>query len=185
MARTNAQSRRSSSRAGRTTANRATSRSSARRTTRRSTSAGRASASSRASRPSTSRSSRSSAARKSSSGGSKGYGAVKNQLEQKIDSLRQIKAQAEGSSGKSRPSPATLTRFANVVSRGGVVRQASTQAIQRAASWKKPCNSAASVTKALKSKFGQTIKAVAPAKNGGWLIAASSTWKGKPFRFGR
>jgi len=113
------------------------------------------------------------------------YTTVRNQLDKQIDSLRTLKAQTQGPAGKGRPTPATINKFANVVTGGGIVRQATTQAIQRTARWTKPCNSATTALKALRSKFGATIKAVAPSKNGGWLIAASPTWKGRPFSFGR
>lgn len=152
-------------------------------TTRRST-AGRTSSVSK-SRSSASRSTRSSASRKTSSSSSKSYSAVKQQLDQQINALRQLKSQAEGKATQNRPSPATISRFANVVNSGGVIRKASTAAIQRTAGRNQQCKTAGAAFKALKSKYGATIKAVTPAKNGGWLIAASSTWKGKPFKFGQ
>ncbi len=148
-------------------------------------SAGSKSRRSTASRGTASRSTRSTASRKSSSSASKNYSSVKRQLDQQITSLRQLKTQAEGTASQNRPSPTTITRFANVVSKGGVIRKASTAAIQRAAGKSQKINTASGALKALKSKFGATIKAVTPAKNGGWLIAASSTWKGKPFKFGQ
>ncbi len=127
--------------------------------------------------------SRSRASRRSG-GASKTYASARQQFEQKIRSFQALKSQTSGA-GSARPTPATLQKFANVVNKGGIIRQASTPAIQRASGGKKSCNTASSAYKALRSKYGAAIKAVAPAKGGKWLIAAAPTWKGRPFKFGQ
>jgi hypothetical protein len=185
--------RRSSARrstGSRNTTSRSTRRTSARASARRATAARRTgttrrSTASRSRRTSAAGKSRSTASRKTSSSSSQSYTSVKQQLDQQINALRQLKSQAEGKGAQGRPSPATISRFANVVNSGGVIRKASTAAIQRTAGRNRQCRTAGAAFKALKSKYGATIKAVSPAKNGGWLIAASSTWKGKPFKFGQ
>lgn len=123
----------------------------------------------------------------SSSGSSSGtgYAPIKQQFEEKIQSFRQLKAQIDGRATGSRPTPTTLTRWANFVNQGAVVFQVSGARLCRATNADQQFTTATSACRALQGKFGKTtIKGVIQSKTGQWLVAAEPRCSdGRPFRF--
>ncbi len=114
-----------------------------------------------------------------------GYAPIKQQFEEKIQSFRQLKAQIEGRATSSRPTPTTLTRWANFVNQGAVVFQVSGARLCRATNADQQFTTATSACRALQGKFGKTtIKGVIQSKTGQWLVAAEPRRSdGRPFRF--
>ena len=114
-----------------------------------------------------------------------GYAPIKQQFEEKIQSFRQLKAQIDGRATTSRPTPTTLTRWANFVNQGAVVFQVSGARLCRATNADQQFTTATSACRALQGKFGKTtIKGVIQSKTGQWLVAAEPRQSdGRPFRF--
>lgn len=114
-----------------------------------------------------------------------GYAPIKQEFEQKIQSFRQLKAQIDGRATGSRPTPTTLTRWANFVNQGAVVFQVSGARLCRATNADQQFTTATSACRALQGKFGKTtIKGVIQSKTGQWLVAAEPRRSdGRPFRF--
>ena len=114
-----------------------------------------------------------------------GYAPIKQQFEEKIQSFRQLKAQIDGRATGSRPTPTTLTRWANFVNQGAVVFQVSGARLCRATNADQQFTTATSACRALQGKFGKTtIKGVIQSKTGQWLVAAEPRCSdGRPFRF--
>ena len=109
----------------------------------------------------------------------------------KINSYKTLYNQTRGPAKYPRPTPTILNNFANWVNKGAVVQ---TVTCNQVAKWartaKKNFNTRNPTITACKnvltSKFGKnTIKAVARAKNGWFMVVTSPTWKGKPFQFPR
>ncbi len=118
-------------------------------------------------------------------GSGTGYAPIKQEFEQKIQSFRQLKAQTEGRANTSRPTPTTLTRWANFVNQGAVVFQVSGARLCRATNADQQFTTATSACRALQGKYGKTtIKGVIQSKTGQWLVAAEPRQSdGRPFRF--
>ncbi len=113
-----------------------------------------------------------------------GYQSVFNNIDQKISSYRTLANQTCGSASYKRPSPTTLSSFANWVNKGAIVHCCSANQISRWCKQQTPSNSPTAAKNALTKRFGSsTIKAVCCDKTGKYLIATSPTWKGKPFNF--
>jgi len=118
-----------------------------------------------------------------------GYQNVFWNLDQKAWAYKTLANQTYGAAKVKRPTPTTLTTFANWVNKGAILHCATkTQITKWASRPNKPFKptSATAVKNALCNKWGKTmIKAVCSDKNGKWLIATAPTWKGKPFSFPR
>lgn len=113
---------------------------------------------------------------------------VRNNLQNKIQSFQTLWRQTQGK-GSNRPSPATINRFASLVSKGAVIYTVSPTKISKFAkatgksiNWKTRSPSAAAATKVLKAKFGGAVKGVFRGVDGKFVVAAAPQWKGKPFK---
>jgi len=125
----------------------------------------------------------------SSSSPSSAYRSVSNQFQLKINSFKTLINQTFGPAKFGRPTPTLLNTFANWVNNGAIVQTVSATQVARWARLKnKSFNSRnptiSSAKTVLSARFGKsTIKAVARAKNGSFLVATASTWQGRPFSF--
>ncbi len=114
---------------------------------------------------------------------------VSKSFQGKIDSYKMLYKQTCGTAKHHRPSPTILNTFANWINKGAVVQ---TVTCSQVAKWAKADNknfntrnpTVASCKNVLTAKFGKsTIKCCARTKTGGFMIATTPTWKGKPFCF--
>lgn len=111
--------------------------------------------------------------------------AVRRQLSAKINSYRLLLGQLHGPTGAASPGATTVNRFANLVARGANVYTVPQAAVTRLAGGKKNAGrSVNNVLRALRSRYGRAIQAVAAGKGSNWLVAASSRTGGKPFKPG-
>jgi hypothetical protein len=134
-------------------------------------------------------SSKSIRSRTAKAGSSTGYSPIRKQIEQKIRSFQVLKTQAEGRATSSRPSAATLNRWANLINKGAIVHVLAGSRIARLTRQPKTtaCASAPACQRALQGKYGKaSIKGVVQAKNGQYLVAtAPKKSNGQPFNFPR
>lgn len=137
------------------------------------------------SRQPTARSARRVAGRAGGSARRGNYAAVRKQLSAKVSSYRLLLGQLQGRSGAGAPGTTTVNRLANLVARGANVYTVSHATVARLAGGKKNAvRSVSKVLRALRSRYGTAIKAVAAGKGSNWLIAAMTRVGGKPFRPG-
>ena len=116
-------------------------------------------------------------------GGTRKNDTVRNNLQNKINSYRCLWQQMQYK-GTTKPTPATITRFTNLVNKGAYVWCISGNNITRWTNWPTPVKSAPMAMKGLKKKWGTAIKAVTPTGHGNtFLVATVCTYKGKPFKF--
>lgn len=117
------------------------------------------------------------------------YKSVCTSFEGKVNSFKTLVKQVKGPARYTRPTPTQLNTFANWINKGALVQSVSCAQI---AKWAMTANvnfntgnpTVTSCKNVLSSKFGKTtIKCVARNKTGGFMVATSSTWKGKPFCF--
>ncbi len=107
----------------------------------------------------------------------------------KINSYKMLYKQTCGPAKYTRPTPATLTTFANWINKGAVVHTCTSAQVARWArgyemNFNSRTGSPTTCKNVLATKFGKTtIKAVAKTKSGAYMVATSPTWKGKPFCF--
>ena len=114
----------------------------------------------------------------------RGYSNIYNAFEWKMRSYRTLWDQTRGPAKYSRPTPATLKTFANWINKGSYVWRVTNSQINKWCNTNRKYSSGTAVKSALCQTFGKnTIKAVACDKGGGYLVATSPTWKGKPFHF--
>ncbi len=117
------------------------------------------------------------------------YKTVSNSFAAKINSYKMLYNQTCGAAKCTRPTTTTLNTFANWINKGAVVQCCTkTQVVRWANASNVNFNSRtptiASCKNVLAKKFGKaTIKAVAQTKTGGFMVATSPTWNGKPFCF--
>lgn len=112
-----------------------------------------------------------------------GYRNLQNQLQQKIQSLRVLYSQTQGSGGY-KPAPGTLNTFANWINRGAVLHTVSPAQLTRWSNNHRPCTSPTTAKTVLCQKFGRgPIKAVCKSKTGSFIVATAPTFKGRSFRF--
>ena len=111
------------------------------------------------------------------------YPDVRNNLQNKVNSYRTLMAQTTSTGSKQRPSPTQINSFAKWIEKGAVIHNVTNTQLNRWAG--KSRNWTVGSTKTtLCSKYGRNmIKAVAPNKTGGWLVATNPTYKGKTFKF--
>ena len=107
----------------------------------------------------------------------------------KINSYKTLCKQMTGPAKFSRPATSTLNTFSNWINKGAIIQ---TVSCAQVAKWARTNNhtfntrnpSMTGCKNVLWSKFGKTtIKCIARAKNGQFIVATSPTWKGKPFFF--
>lgn len=121
--------------------------------------------------------------------GTTAYKTVCNNIERKLDSLKTLFQQAQGTGGAHRPTPSTINSFCNWVNKGAVIQTCSTAQVNR---WARTTNksfnpsnpSPMACKKVLAAKFGRTcIKAVAKTKTGQFMVATTPTVNGRTFSF--
>lgn len=117
------------------------------------------------------------------------YRTVCNTFENKIASFKTLVNQTQGPAKFGRPTPATLTSFANWVNKGAIVQTCTPAQVAR---WARSTNctfnprtaSPSTCRTVLTAKFGKSaIKAVARTKNGQFMVCTSPTCNGRSFCF--
>jgi hypothetical protein len=111
------------------------------------------------------------------------YASVRSQFQNKMNSYKTLCAQTTGGASKNRPSPTQLNTFSKWIDKGAVLQNVSNAQLNRWAGKAKNWTTGSAKT-TLAGKWGKTtIKAVAPNKTGGFIVATSPTRKGKQFKF--
>lgn len=134
---------------------------------------------------------RSASASKSTSGANstgttcaRGYGNINSSFEHKVRCFRMLSEQTCGPAKGTRPSPAHLKTFANWVNKGANICKVSNAQINKWCNTKQSFNSITGAKNILCKKFGKsTIKAIAPSKSGGFIVATAAMVRGKTFNF--
>ncbi len=117
-------------------------------------------------------------------GVAKGYNQVCCTFENRFKYYRMLWEQTRGTCKGDRPSPATLKTFANWINKGANIYKVTNAQINKWCHTQQTFKTCTSAKTALCNKFGKaTIKAIAPCKTGGFLVATAPTWHGKPFKF--
>ncbi len=107
----------------------------------------------------------------------------------KINSYKTLYNQTQGTAKYTRPTPGILNTFANWINKGACIQ---TVSCTQVAKWGRPTKwnfntrnpNMTTCKSILWNKFGKsTIKAVARTKTGGYMVATTPTYKGKPFNF--
>lgn len=119
------------------------------------------------------------------------YASVRANFQKKANFFKTLANQTTGSASGSRPSPSQLNSFSKWIEKGAVLQNVSKTQLNRwSASTSKGKTSksknwsVASARTTLAKQFGKSsIKAVAPNKSGGFIVATSPTRNGKNFRF--
>jgi len=117
------------------------------------------------------------------------YKHVGHTFQGKINSFKTLFRQTFGPAKFGRPTPSLLNSFGHWVDNGAIVQTCSAAQVARWARLKhknfdthRP--TIAACKNVLSAKFGKsTIKAVARAKNGSFLVATAATAQGRPFFF--
>ena len=111
------------------------------------------------------------------------YTSVRNNFSQRINAYRTLLGQTSGGTPKFRPTPAQLKTFAKWVEKGATLHYVTNAQLNRWAGTSR--NWTLSTAKnTLTTRYGRSsIKAVAYNKSGGFLVATSSTYRGRSFRF--
>ena len=126
-------------------------------------------------------------ARKSNVGGAgcaRGYSSICNTFENKVRGYRVLCEQTRGTAKRNRPSPATLKTFGNWINKGANVYKVTNAQLNKWSTTNQSIKSTTSAKSVLCKKFGKsTIKAVACAKTGGFIVATAPTCHGKTFTF--
>lgn len=113
-----------------------------------------------------------------------GYGNINSTFENKVKSFRMLCDQTRGPATATRPSPANLKTFANWVNKGANICKVSNAQINKWCNTKQSFKGITGAKNVLCKKFGKsTIKAVAPCKSGGFIVATAATVRGKSFNF--
>ncbi|MEK6676387.1 MAG: hypothetical protein AABZ47_12125 [Planctomycetota bacterium] len=116
---------------------------------------------------------------------------MSNAFQGKINSYKTLYNQAQGAARVGHPTPAQLNTFARWIDKGAIVHTVSNLQLSRWAhstryTFNARSASVASCKNILTAKFGKSpIKAVAKAKNGGFLVATAATKQGRPFNLAR
>jgi hypothetical protein len=109
---------------------------------------------------------------------------IRNELECKINALQCLYATTKSPNARWSPSPAQISKFANLVNKGANIHKVTGRQI---AKWSKSYSNVTTPTtamKALKYRFGAAVKGVTfGPSSGNFLVATASTIKGKPFKF--
>ena len=134
---------------------------------------------------------RSASASKSTSGArgkgttcARGYGNINSSFEHKVRCFRMLCDQTCGPAKATRPSPAHLKTFANWVNKGANICKVTNTQINKWCETKQSFKGVTGAKNVLCKKFGKsTIKAVAPCKSGGFIVATAATVRGKSFIF--
>lgn len=114
---------------------------------------------------------------------SRSFNTIRNDLQTKICSYQFLFATTKGGKKSWCPTPATISKFTNLVNKGAVIHKVTGQQVAKWAHTHKPYTSPTSAYKALKSRFGSAVKGVTYGPGGNFLVATSNFHKGKPFRF--
>ena len=111
------------------------------------------------------------------------YTSVRTNCQKKIEAFRTIINNAAPSSAKSGATATQLNSFSKWIDKGAIVQNVSNTQLNRwAGKTRKWTVGAAKTT--LSGKFGKSaIKAVAPSKTGGFIVATSAIVKGRSFSF--
>ncbi len=116
-----------------------------------------------------------------------GYANFYQQYQQKLQSFKTLYSQTTGAAKFDRPSPTTLKTFTNWINKGANVYTISQTQLNKWAGtarnkydWTKPTQA----RNFLNQKFGKgAIKAFARTKNGAYMVACPTTFRGKTFNF--
>lgn len=113
-----------------------------------------------------------------------GYSSICSTFENKVRGFRVLCEQTRGTAKRSRPSPATLKSFGNWINKGANVFKVTNTQLNKWCTTNQSIKSTTSAKNVLCKKFGKsTIKAVACAKTGGFIVATAPTCQGKTFTF--
>ncbi len=122
--------------------------------------------------------------RKTTTNAAPGYRNIYDSFECKVRSYKTLWDQTRGAAKHTRPTPATLKTFSTWINKGANVWRVTNTQINKWCKTNQQYKTGTSVKNALCKTFGKTtIKAVACDKKGGYIVATSPTWKGKPFHF--
>lgn len=111
------------------------------------------------------------------------YASVRSQFQSKMNYYKTLCAQTSGGASKGRPTPTQLNQFSKWIEKGAVIQNVSNTQLNRWAGKSRNWTVGAAKT-TLTSKWGRScIKAVAPSKTGGFIVATTPTRNGKSFRF--
>lgn len=111
------------------------------------------------------------------------YASVRSQFQNKMNYYKTLAAQTTGGASKNRPTPAQLNAFSKWVEKGACIQNVSSTQLNRWSGKSRNWTTGSAKT-TLTSKWGKsTIKAVAPSKTGGFIVATSQTRNGKQFKF--
>lgn len=114
----------------------------------------------------------------------RGYGNINSTFETKVKCFRMLCDQTRGPAKGTRPSPAHLKTFANWVNKGANICKVTNTQLNKWCKTNQSIKSTTSAKNVLCKKFGKsTIKAVAPCKSGGFIVATAATVRGKSFNF--
>lgn len=112
------------------------------------------------------------------------FSTVRNCFKNKINAYQTLYAQTSSGSHKQGPTPAQLNTFGRWIEKGAQLQKVTPTQLNRWAGTSRRNWTPNSAKNCLASKWGKScIKAVTNNKTGGFLVATSSTRKGKPFRF--
>jgi len=105
------------------------------------------------------------------------FSTVRNNFKNKINAY-------SGGSNKQGPTPSQLNTFGRWIEKGARLQKVTPTQLNRWAGTSRRNWTPTAAKNCLASKWGKScIKAVTNNKTGGFLVATSSTRKGKPFRF--
>lgn len=111
------------------------------------------------------------------------FASVRSQCQNKINAYQTVVTQTAGAGAKFRPTPSQLNTFARLIDKGAQIQRVTNSQLNRWAGRSRNWTPGAAKS-VLSRKFGKSsIKAVAFNKTGGFIVATSSTRKGRPFRF--
>src|SRR3972149_3877999 len=94
---------------------------------------------------------------------------IKNEIQKKIDSFQYLVSTTDNGNKNWTPTPATITKFANLVNKGAVIHKVTGRQIAKWAKWSRPCSSPTSALRVLKDRFGTAVKGVTYGPSGNFL----------------
>ncbi len=111
------------------------------------------------------------------------YPYLRNQLQNKVSAYKTLMSQTTGSSKYPRPTPTQINSFCKYVDKGASLHYVSKTQLNRWAGQSRNWTTSSCKT-VLCNRYGKNaIKAVAPNKTGGWIVATMPTFKSKTFNF--
>ena len=112
------------------------------------------------------------------------FGGVRQDIQWRIGSYRNIYSQVSGPGNVTAFSPKTATQWANYVNNGWRVYQFNNRQFTQyfGPQFNQTTPSPTTVTRVLRQKFGPGIKAVTRGRNSSWLIATTPSVNRGPFK---